>query len=202
MAALKLYAYAPGTGELLGSFQADPDPESGGFLIPWGATDKAPPKVPAGKVAVWVSDAWALWPNHRGETWYDADGRAVVVEQLGDPAAFVPPLSSEAPAPQPAGPVVPSMVYDYQFAGQAYAEKIIDFEAAKAWTGSGAVPKVLLDAVDAVVTHPERHARVVLFLMGTKEFPRNHELTPILAATFGKDTPEKLDAFFVAAGKR
>jgi hypothetical protein len=94
-------------------------------------------------------------------------------------------------------------VKDYQFAGQAYAEGIIDFEAAKGWTGAGVVPKNLLEVVEQFLADdPERRDRVILFLMGTKEFPRNHELTPLLAASFGKDTPDKVDAFFEAASKR
>lgn len=106
------------------------------------------------------------------------------------------------PAPAP----VPDSVADYQFAGQAAAEGIIDYDAAKAWAGPGTVPQVLLDAVDGLLAagqiDADRHSRVILFLMGTKDFPRHHDLTPILAASFGKDTPAKLDAFFVAASQR
>ena len=68
--------------------------------------------------------------------------------------------------------------------------------------GAGTVPKSLLDAVDQAVTDPDRHTAVVLFLMGSKQFPRAHPLTPVPGAVFGKDTPAKLEAFFVAAGAR
>ena len=122
MDAPTLYAFAPGTGELLASFQADPDPEGDGFLIPWGATDKVPPKVPAGEAAVWASEGWSLRPNHRGETWYDADGRAVMIEQLGDPAAFDPPLSATAPAGPP--PDMPALRQAAFEAAMAYGNGI------------------------------------------------------------------------------
>lgn len=101
------------------------------------------------------------------------------------------------PAPDPV-----LSVKDYQFAGQAAAEGIISSDDALQWVTVGKVPQVLIDAVKANVTDPERQGRVLLFLAGTTIYPRNHELTPILAASFGKDTPEKLDAFFAAAAKR
>lgn len=93
-------------------------------------------------------------------------------------------------------------VKDYQFAGQAAAEGIISDDDAMKWVAQGITPQVLIDAVTASVTDPDRRKRVLLFLAGTTAFPRNHELTPLLAASFGKDTPAKLDAFFYAASLR
>lgn len=93
-------------------------------------------------------------------------------------------------------------VRDYQFAGQASAEGIISDDAAMAWVATGKTPDTLIEAVKAKVTDPDRQKRVLLFLAGTTIFPRMHELTPLLAASFGKDTPEKVDAFFRAASQR
>jgi hypothetical protein len=93
-------------------------------------------------------------------------------------------------------------VSDYQFAGQANAEGIITDKETDDWVGSGIVPESLVEAVKKAVTDPERQRRVILFLKGTKAFPQFHELTPLLAAIFKKDTPEKLAAFFLAASKR
>ncbi|MHC2108991.1 hypothetical protein [Methylobacterium sp. CM6246] len=93
-------------------------------------------------------------------------------------------------------------VRDYQFAGQAAAEEIITDDAAMAWVATGKTPDTLIAAVKAKVTDPDRQKRVLLFLAGTTSFPIGHELTPLLAASFGKDTPEKLKAFFRAASQR
>jgi hypothetical protein len=93
-------------------------------------------------------------------------------------------------------------VRDYQFAGQAAAEGIIDDDAAMQWVTVGTTPQKLIDTVKEKVTDPDRQKRVLLFLAGTTVFPRFHELTPILAASFGKVTTEKLDAFFLAASQR
>jgi hypothetical protein len=93
-------------------------------------------------------------------------------------------------------------VADYQFAGQAASEGIITADEAMAWVATGKTPQTLIGAVKVAITDPDRQSRVLLFLAGTTVFPRYHELTPLLAGTFGKDTPEKLDAFFAAAAKR
>lgn len=98
---LTLYAFLPETGELLGSFKADRDPEGDGFLIPWGATKDVPPAAEAGQALVFKDATWSLVQDHRGQTWYDAAGDAVEIGQLGDPAGFNPPLSAIAPPPTP-----------------------------------------------------------------------------------------------------
>lgn len=99
-------------------------------------------------------------------------------------------------------PAMTVSVFDYQFAGQAAAENIISDDDALAWVGTGKTPDRLIVAVKTKITDPDRQKRVLLFLAGTTSFPRYHELTPLLAASFGKDTPEKVDAFFLAASKR
>lgn len=93
-------------------------------------------------------------------------------------------------------------VRDYQFAGQANAEGIISDQETDDWVATGVVPDKLVQAVKAQNLGTERERRVLLFLRGTTVFPRFHELTPLLAASFGKDTPAKVDAFFLAASKR
>jgi hypothetical protein len=93
-------------------------------------------------------------------------------------------------------------VRDYQFAGQANAEGIIDDEETDAWITVGTVPQKLIDAVKAQNLGDDRERRVLLFLKGTTTYPRNHELTPILAASFGKNTTALLDKFFLDASKR
>lgn len=93
--------FAPRTGELAGSFPAAPHPGGEGWLIPALATEKPPPKTKKGVAAVFSAGAWSLQPDRRGETWYTAGGTPVVVEALGDPAAFDPPLSAKAPPPPP-----------------------------------------------------------------------------------------------------
>lgn len=105
-------------------------------------------------------------------------------------------------APPPLPPAIPAIVTDYQFAGQAEAEGIITFEEALAWTARGDIPKVLLDAVNEAVPDQERRKSVLLFLAGSKEYPRNHPLTPVLGSLLGKNDDAALDAFWVAASAR
>ena len=134
--------------------------------------------------------------------------RVVEIEDV-DPDNVTPWKAYEQriydPATQTIGdlpePVILS-VRDYQFAGQAAAEEIISDDAAMAWVATGKTPDTLIAAVKAKITDPDRQKRVLLFLAGTTSFPIGHELTPLLAASFGKDTPEKLKAFFLAASKR
>jgi len=121
------------------------------------------------------------------------DPHNLFTEQLFDPAA----LTFSVPPP----PKVMS-VKDYQFAGEAAARAIISDDDAMAWVSQGKIPQSLISAVQQAVTDPDRQKRVLLFLAGTTIFPRNHELTPILAASFGITTPDALDAFFASANLR
>lgn len=102
MTARVLYAFLPVTGELIGSFAADPDPEGNGFLIPPGSTADVPPPAADHMARVYRNGAWALVPDRRGATWYGPEGVAVVIDRLGDPAGFDPPLSAAGPPPSPA----------------------------------------------------------------------------------------------------
>jgi len=93
-------------------------------------------------------------------------------------------------------------VQSYQFAGQAAAEGIITDQEALDWVTIGKTPTALIEAVKANVPDPERRQRVLLFLAGTYLFPLLHPLTPLLGASFGKNTPELLRKFFNDAGAR
>jgi hypothetical protein len=111
-------------------------------------------------------------------------------------------LSFSGVAGPPQAPEPDLTVKDYQFAGQAAAEGIITDDAAMAWVATGKTPDRLIEAVKQAVPDPDRQKRVLLFLAGTTTFPLSHELTPILAASFGKNTPELVKAFFLAASQR
>ncbi|MDQ0314857.1 DUF4376 domain-containing protein [Amorphus orientalis] len=96
-----VYSYDPTSGEALGSSIADPSPlEPGAFLDPAHTTRTPPPETGAGEAACWTGEAWEIRPDHRGETWYAADGAAVTVDHIGDPAddglaAVAPPPTLE-----------------------------------------------------------------------------------------------------------
>jgi hypothetical protein len=98
---MEIYHYHPVSGEFVGAGQADPDPlDKGNLLIPANATDTAAPAEQAGKARVWNGSAWVHVLDHRGETWWDADGEAVQIQELGDPADQGL-TSVEPPAPPP-----------------------------------------------------------------------------------------------------
>lgn len=82
-----IYHYDSVTGELVGIGYADPDPLTPGeWLFPAQSTEVAPPLAQAGKARVWDGEAWALLPDHRGETWWSGPNEPVVVNFIGDPA--------------------------------------------------------------------------------------------------------------------
>lgn len=68
-----------------------PATESAGEVI-WqsvpGALSAAPPITGAKEAARWTGKAWTIVPDHRGETWYDAEAKPVVIDKPGDPAAL------------------------------------------------------------------------------------------------------------------
>jgi predicted site-specific integrase-resolvase len=74
------------TGVLVGPAGIHPDPMNpGAFLEPAFTTAIAPPtEIPAGEAAVFADDAWALVPDHRGETWFQG-AEPISIERLGDP---------------------------------------------------------------------------------------------------------------------
>lgn len=112
---MDIWHYHDKTGALISAGKARRDPLTpGGYLVPAFATTVAPPEAEAGKVAVFADGAWTLVPDHRGETWWDEDGNAVVIDQPGDPAAAG--LSSVAPPPPP------PTLDDYRYAIQAHVD--------------------------------------------------------------------------------
>jgi hypothetical protein len=98
---MKLYGYHHLTGEYGGETQADRDPLGGGLLIPACTTQVPPPAPQDGKAIVWGGEAWDHVPDHRGEVWFDAQGRTVLIDIPGDPAA-----SGFTPDPPPPVPSV------------------------------------------------------------------------------------------------
>ena len=65
----------------------DPLAADGGYLLPAGCIDTAPPEARAGFAARWQPEknAWQYLPDHRGKTAYQtSDGAAVVIEQVGE----------------------------------------------------------------------------------------------------------------------
>lgn len=85
-----VYGFDAATGEFTGTIMSDRDPLGGGYIAPWNATPLAPPGAGEQEAAVFADGAWALVPDHRGETWYD--GRVpVLIEVLGPPSEGLTP---------------------------------------------------------------------------------------------------------------
>jgi len=98
---MQVYNYRPDTGEFICATDARESPlEPGVFLIPANATEVAPPTSAAGVAYLFQNGGWQSVPDHRGETWYRADGSPSVIETLGDPAQS-DLLQTEPPAPPP-----------------------------------------------------------------------------------------------------
>lgn len=98
---LTVYSFSPDTGEFHGALQADYDPEGDGFLIPWGATEIPPGEPRYGKASVFKDGVWSYVPDYRGTSWYRPDGGYTIIDQLGDPTTFDPPLSPTKAPPEP-----------------------------------------------------------------------------------------------------
>lgn len=98
---MDIWHYHPVTKEYVGHSKADPDPlNKDGWLVPAHATIIGPEQSPgANETLVFDADAphWRLVPDHRGETWYNSDGKETVIKDIGDPSlqSFV----KEAPPP-------------------------------------------------------------------------------------------------------
>lgn len=98
-----IYHYHPQTGEYVGSGFADPSPlEPDTYLVPAHATATPPPAAAAAEAAVHRDGAWALVPDHRGTTYWLADGSEHHITDLG---AAPPPEALDAPPP-PAPPTI------------------------------------------------------------------------------------------------
>jgi hypothetical protein len=96
----KVYNYHPQTGEYLGQSRADESPlEPGAYLMPAHSTDLAPPVPPRHMVAVFRSGRWDAEEDHRGKTYWLADGTRHTVSTIGPmPAEALdkaPPPSAE-----------------------------------------------------------------------------------------------------------
>lgn len=110
---MRIWNYHPVTGELLGSSVADPNPvEEGEWLTPAFATDVAPPDAQPGRALVWLGGSWDSAPDHRGETWWQADAEfndePYTIDALGDPKDHG--LTNVEPPAPPAPPEPPFVV--------------------------------------------------------------------------------------------
>lgn len=83
---MNIYHYHPETGEYLGSSSAETDPlDPSRVLVPAFATTTEPPAVEEGFSRVFADGEWTQIADHRGETWWHADGKPVEIDFLGDP---------------------------------------------------------------------------------------------------------------------
>ena len=83
---MDIWNYNRYTGELINQSEADESPlEPGVFLIPAHATTIAPPEPIEGKAIVFVNEEWTFEEDHRGETWWYANGDPIVITTLGKP---------------------------------------------------------------------------------------------------------------------
>ena len=95
----KIYNYHPNTGEYLAQSRADESPlEPGVYLLPAHSTDLAPPQPPDTMVAVFRGGAWHLEEDHRGKTYWLADGSRHTVSAIGPMRADA---LDKAPPPPP-----------------------------------------------------------------------------------------------------
>ena len=91
------FLFNPLTGEFISQYLAQESPEEPGeFLAPIHSTFVEPPAIDAGQVLVFADGEWTLQPDHRGETWYDAQGNPVLIETIGTPDAALSPLLPDA----------------------------------------------------------------------------------------------------------
>lgn len=109
---MDIWNYNPATGELIGQSVADPNPlVDGEWLLPAHSTPTAPPTHQAGQAVIFAGNSWSSTPDHRGETWWEADATVntapMIVAAIGDPTTFVPPLTNVEPPAPPAPPPQP-----------------------------------------------------------------------------------------------
>ena len=89
---MRIWHYDPETHALRGEGQADPDPRTGGALVPAHATPVAPPSAAAGEVPVYdrAAMAWTVVEDHRGKSaWSTVTGQPIVMSAPGPVAAGV-----------------------------------------------------------------------------------------------------------------
>lgn len=178
-------------GVYLGPLDADESPlEPGVWLIPAGCVEIAPPGLDAGQAARWTGGAWVLVPDHRGETWWTAEGQAIVIREVGDPAALG--LSSAAPDP------VPPSITRRQCALELHARGLIGDDEAVAMAATATPPVLLADLLGALSPVEQVTARIDF---AATTYERGNRLLDGLMTAAGA-SPADIDAFFRAAAAR
>lgn len=111
---MNVYHFHHETREYLGSSEPDTDPlDPDNVLVPAFATLTEPLEPSAGFAVVFADDEWSHIADHRNEFWWEASGKKVQINFLGDPAERG--LLDEEPEIQPEPPTLA----DYENAIQA-----------------------------------------------------------------------------------
>lgn len=93
----RCFLFDPLTGEFISDYLAQASPEEPGeFLVPTHSTFVEPPQIDQHQVATFAGGQWAVQPDYRGRTWYDAQGNEVVIEAIGAPDATLSPSLPES----------------------------------------------------------------------------------------------------------
>ena len=207
----KCYAYDRVTKEYLGITFGDSSPlEEGVVLYPANTTATPPIVAQKGQAVIWdeATGAWGMETDHRGETWFDGNGNAIAVFDLGDPSGFEPRLYETRPKQDSLSDSTQNsniMVHDWQFFGLLAIQNVITTDEALN-TSSGVLPKLL---TDALATISDSNARLVatLKVRSTTNFFRHDSLVAFVAAyitslgTFGTWDDARLDQFWIDASK-
>jgi hypothetical protein len=87
---LTVYKFAPGTGILCGQRQVRGERYGGGdtiYTLKPNETMEEPPIVEDGYAAVFLERprTWVTVEDHRGETWFDRDGKPQLIGKVGNP---------------------------------------------------------------------------------------------------------------------
>lgn len=92
----------------------------------------------------------------------------------------------------PLPPSVPEVISDRQFAYALAIKGRLTFDEAEEWSAVGALPQIVLDALEHVPE--ENHQRVIVRgkLRAAKEYHRNDPATVLMAELMG-ETPEFMD---------
>lgn len=97
---MNIYHYSGTTGEYLGTSVADADPLTpNAFLIPACSTTVEPPTAPAGQVAVFSNNQWALFNDFRGTQYWTEDAISHTVTAIGPLPSGAILVAPPAPAP-------------------------------------------------------------------------------------------------------
>jgi hypothetical protein len=100
---MDIYHYHPETFEFVGAGKADADPlQAGNWLIPASATTVQPIAPQTGFAVCFDKGVWGYVEDHRGETWWNADGKEITISELGPiPADYENSPPPPPPAPEP-----------------------------------------------------------------------------------------------------